>query len=114
MSGAVKVFVSCFLVLQFSLLSAVDVWAMTLPMDSMSHGMTAPEAKKMGMAHCQSGDQSEAVKQCQCSSCACIPLVIGTMLQPALPHVAFDQSFSRRSVHFYRVPLVPPFRAPIV
>jgi len=68
MSGSLRVVVTCFLVLQFSLFSAVDVWAMAQPMAPMSHVQIERDTNGMDMEHCQ----TEMKRQCRCASCACI------------------------------------------
>ena len=70
----------------------------------------ARDARGLDMDHCQ----TEEKKQCRCASCACVPLVIGTTFEAIAPSVMFDKLFPDPDPRFYRVPIVPPFRPPIL
>ena len=111
MRGSPRVIVTCFLVLQFSLFSAGDVWAMTMPTEALSHAGMARDVSGMGMEHhCQ----TEQKKQCRCAGCACVPLILVAAVQPVFPSEMFDHFFSDPDSRFYRLPLVPPSRPPIL
>ncbi len=109
MSGSPRVVVACFLVLQFSLFSAVDIWAMVVPMVPMSHTQMQGDKGGMTMGHCQ----TEIRRQCHCTSCACIPLVIGAAIPVPGPSLVFDRLFADLSPRLYQGYLLPPFRPPI-
>jgi len=111
MRGSPIIVVTCFLVLQFSLFSAVDIWAMALPVESLSDAGMTREVSGMGMEHCQTAKKKQP---CRCTGCTCVPLVTGSVAPSFLPFVKFDNLFPHPDSHFDRLALVPPFRPPIL
>ncbi len=83
---------------------------MTVPAGTLPSMKIAQEANGMGMEHCQDAQK----KQCRCSGCACVPLVVGMTIQPVIPLVVLERFSPDVVPRFYRMPLVPPFRPPIL
>lgn len=110
MSASPRILLSYLLMLQFSLFSSVDVWAMTVPAETPPSAEMAREASSMGMTHCQDAQK----KQCRCVGCACIPLVVGLAVQAVVLSVMLERGVSDFVPYFYEVPRVPPFRPPII